>query len=399
MLSSRSSTKLIGRRKLFILVGLLVVGGLIVLEFGSTIAVKLHLVHIHIEKNVSLLNSSDSKKLDGVKVIYGATVIHTPTDVWKGWYDFRSCEYSNCVVQYSHDHEFIEKADIVLFTFNKITSYPILPHEVRQKQVWLVFSHESPGYEVNRGPSKVDGCFNGSMTYRTDSLVADTYGRISKRVEQPKPRDYSSGKTKAAYVYISNCRSVQYHRLNLVQQLKKYIDVDIYGKCTGLLPCPRADWTCEKRVHTQYYFYLSFENSLCKDYITEKFWARLQSDGIYLPVALGGLSVNEYWAQAPPDSFLHAYNFSSLESLANYMKYLMTNPEAYNRYHKWREQYTILEDRQEVSCRLCELANNKPSLLAVDKMSQWFNDEGSCGAPETTWPIEQSPATWYHYWI
>ena len=256
MLDYFSTFNLASRQKLLVLVGLLV-GGLIVLEFGSTIAVKLHLVHIHIEKNVSLLNSSDSKKLDGVKVIYGATVIHTPTDVWKGWYDFRSCEYSNCVVQYSHDHEFIEKADIVLFTFNKITSYPILPHEVRQKQVWLVFSHESPGYEVNRWPSKVDGCFNGSMTYRTDSLVADTYGQTLKRVEQPKPRNYSSGKTKAAYVYISNCRSVQYHRLNLVQQLKKYIDVDIYGKCTGLLPCPRADWTCEKRVHMQYYFYLS----------------------------------------------------------------------------------------------------------------------------------------------
>jgi hypothetical protein len=43
-----------------------------------------------------------------------------------------------------------------------------------------------------------------------------------------------------------------------------------------------------------YKFYLSFENTLCMDYITEKFFYVFASNDGPIPVALGGLSTADY---------------------------------------------------------------------------------------------------------
>ena len=60
--------------------------------------------------------------------------------------------------------------------------------------------------------------------------------------------------------------------MQFARRLGHYIDVDIYGGC-GNLKCPRTNQHCFSRLKTHYRFYLAFENSNCKDYITEKlFW-------------------------------------------------------------------------------------------------------------------------------
>ena len=48
--------------------------------------------------------------------------------------------------------------------------------------------------------------------------------------------------------------------------------MDIYGAC-GSLKCPRSSaGACFDMLNTKYKFYLAFENSNCKHYITEKFF-------------------------------------------------------------------------------------------------------------------------------
>ena len=52
----------------------------------------------------------------------------------------------------------------------------------------------------------------------------------------------------------------------------RYVTVDVYGVC-GSKRCPRAETDrCRKILNDDYKFYLSFENSNCDHYITEKFF-------------------------------------------------------------------------------------------------------------------------------
>jgi Glycosyltransferase family 10 (fucosyltransferase) C-term len=70
---------------------------------------------------------------------------------------------------------------------------------------------------------------------------------------------------------VSNCND-RNGRLNYARELSKHISVDIYGEC-GTKTCPRAtEKSCFEMLKKEYKFYLAFENSNCRDYITEKFF-------------------------------------------------------------------------------------------------------------------------------
>jgi hypothetical protein len=65
-----------------------------------------------------------------------------------------------------------------------------------------------------------------------------------------------------AAALISNCGGTSL-RLLFIKHLKRYIDVKVYGKCGE--KCPK-NIDCREFIAKNYYFFLSFENSLCKDY-------------------------------------------------------------------------------------------------------------------------------------
>ena len=82
-------------------------------------------------------------------------------------------------------------------------------------------------------------------------------------------------------------------------------------------------------------FYLAFENSLhCKGYITEKFYHSSLAHNT-VPVVWGSRK-EDYLQVAPPNSFIHAEDFSSPKELAEYLLYLDSNNTAYREYFRWR---------------------------------------------------------------
>ena len=64
-----------------------------------------------------------------------------------------------------------------------------------------------------------------------------------------------------AVQFVSNCHSSS-KREAYVRELRRFIPIDIYGKC-GEFKCPKEKgWQCYKEAESKYKFYLAFENSV-----------------------------------------------------------------------------------------------------------------------------------------
>ena len=155
-----------------------------------------------------------------------------------------------------------------------LVNSPVRPWTKRPPhQIWIIFQLESPYHSP--GLNGFSNVFNWTATYRHDSDIVAPYERFTPYNENvltlPQNRSYAEGKTKQVAWFVSNCGG-RNGRQNYVQELSKHINVDIYGSC-GKLKCPRhSAQKCFDMLNKDYKFYLAFENSNCRDYITEKFF-------------------------------------------------------------------------------------------------------------------------------
>ena len=115
---------------------------------------------------------------------------------------------------------------------------------------------------------------------------------------------------------VSNCQTAS-HRELYVKELQKHVPVDVFGKCGEPLKCTKGRDECFVEIAESYKFYLSFENSLCKDYATEKLFRALNSD--LVPVVMGGANYSNI---VPPKSVVNVQDFSSPELLGKELKRL-----------------------------------------------------------------------------
>jgi len=109
-----------------------------------------------------------------------------------------------------------------------------------------------------------------------------------------KTKNFHGERDKLVAAIISNCQDNS-ARLDYISELSKYIPIDIYGSCGR--PCPKqfsngTAGQCRDIIASEYKFFLAFENSFCKHYITEKFFTILPYDTI--PVVLGGGDYEHY---------------------------------------------------------------------------------------------------------
>ncbi|KAL1444032.1 hypothetical protein MTO96_030077, partial [Rhipicephalus appendiculatus] len=164
-------------------------------------------------------------------------------------------------------------------------------------------------------------------------------------------------------------------REDFVAELRKYADVDVYGRC-GDYDCPRSRGdACYVDFERTYFYALAFENSICVDYVTEKFFGPL--DHYVVPVVFGGAKYSDI---APPHSYIDALSFDSPKSLAEYLRKLSENYTEYAAYFKWKESHEIAwEDK---FCKLCTKLHNRAEVQRASSYSDigswWFGKGGQC---------------------
>lgn len=182
----------------------------------------------------------------------------------------QKCRVDTCqVTDNRHDAGHM---DAVLFR-NQYSPHAMNGFRRTRKQVWIWYQLECPYHSQWLG--KAGGVFNWTATYRHDSDIVTPYQRFQPYrmnvLTKPLERNYALNKTKNVAWFVSNCGS-RNNRLTYATELGRYIDVDIFGNC-GQKTCPRSKHKqCMEMLNKEYKFYLSFENSNCKDYITEKFF-------------------------------------------------------------------------------------------------------------------------------
>lgn len=250
-------------------------------------------------------------------------------------------------------------ADLVLFfLFSLKYDLPKRP----PGQLWAFLNGEAQKSITQKTLDDFDGIFNYSLTYlRTSEFADGGYAFASKfyRKSNPTYIDFATVRRKSPYGVssnvtalwmVSNCQAqppfaVQSGRMEYAQKLSQFIKLDVQTRrstCLNRLmnlsvPLNMAD----SPDYDQYWFYLAFENSLCRDYITEKFWKVITTAKSAIPIVMGGLDVSDYERIAPPNSFLHVKNFTSPEHLAHHLKHIVSDDNAFNYYHQWRNEYHL----------------------------------------------------------
>lgn len=260
--------------------------------------------------------------------------------------------------------------------------------------------------------------FNWSMSYRNDADIPFYYGSV-KRITTKSPsadeilRNQSLKKITRNLTTINNNANVTMNlntnsssvvawmashcpthgqREDYIGQLKRYIKVDSYGDCGDLHLCKKSGdsgdspESCYDLLESHgYKFYLSFENSLCTDYVTEKFFWILTRKMV--PVVYGGA---DYSSIAPPHSYIDARLFEPQE-LANYLLLLDSNETLYNEYFWWKDYYQVEAGQEQMVkrgfCDLCKKlhladADKNKGIKIYDQMFNHWLPENQCENPK-----------------
>ncbi|XP_066953053.1 alpha-(1,3)-fucosyltransferase C-like [Macrobrachium rosenbergii] len=229
-----------------------------------------------------------------------------------------------------------------------------------------------------------DNIFNWTFTYRLDSDFPNPYITVYRR-RTPKSmllsRNYASGKKSLAAWFVSNCITDS-GRETLVKTLQRWIKIDVYGFC-GPFKCRRVEGetNCYEMLERNYKFYLSFENSLCQDYATEKVFSIIRYNVV--PVVYG---LGNYTVQLPPDSYIDALDFPTAKSLAAYLHYLDKNDTAYNEYFSWKAYHRLPATWDMFAkpwCDLCARLHGDRSRKVYEDIDKWFITDSKCVNDQT----------------
>ena len=183
-------------------------------------------------------------------------------------------------------------ADLAVFIGLGLKLDTKLPPVKGPRELWALHSEEAQ-FVNTPDPTAWDGLFNYSTVWiRETGLHGERWRLHYHKLSSPKTRNFAAERRAKfgpalanALWFVSNCIYDSFWapssgRVSYALELGKNIEVNAFSRkkagsyfCTGpLASIQKTAKQNEQPAFDEYLFYLSFENSLCRDYITEKFW-------------------------------------------------------------------------------------------------------------------------------
>ena len=261
----------------------------------------------------------------------------------------------NCIA--TSNRSTASNADAIVFHLIDHLKMPKLPPVRKSHQRYVFFFMEPPqkiNSELAHSLKKYNDVFNLTMTYKTDSSVYNPFSTfIRRKVPAPKilvrARKVLKFKTKMV-AWFAECDEDPLAK-SYVEELKKYVRVDVYGPCGNLKCGPLQSSTCWDMVEKDYRFILAAEAFMCKDYITVRSFRAL--DHHILPLVYGGAN---YTRSTPPNSVVNIFDYPSPKALADYIQKLEKNDDAYMWHMEWKKDWEPGSWGQGF-CDLCKIIN------------------------------------------
>lgn len=411
--------------------------------------VSLHLFYIYISLDEDdIIGSIHKNNLKAVQLLTG----RFSANDWNtlipqlGEFPFRNCPEKRCYAfkPFYFRQKPLESSDAVLVHVPNLLYMPSKSSYTRNRhQLWIFMTMESQRRSLCStyySVEDMDDWFNITSTFKRSSthlydykgfnsfegLKRDpNYLRIyenlmkdeiptnmayfAKQIDK-KPKDGA-----LALWFVSHCETAS-RREDLTKELLNYIHIDIFGGCDSKFgqshkdqdPCklitdPKLQDDCNAELYDNYKFYLAFENSLCDDYITEKYWKIYQFERFFrinlIPIVRGPKR-EHYEKVSIKKSFIYADDFKTAKDLADYMNYLNENTTAYLEYFEWKLEFyqsyqEILANKKraeieaeykpnlfgDIFCEICYKLHDKNYLNkdnGIIKISEYFNPAKDC---------------------
>ncbi len=256
-------------------------------------------------------------------------------------------------------------------TWGTITKWPHPPDTCQLPTTLTMVESEESHTRFSKLFQASFSHFDGNSTTSPFSSVQRTYFEGLQTVDLLPPKPFSTLIRGASFV-ASTCHKAEgtTKRISVMHQIQARFRVDSLGKCQhtkhipegvslGVGATPGESLRLKQKAIAHYLFYLAFENSHERGYVTEKVFDALIAGVV--PVYLG--SSADCKALLPhPKAAIFVDDFGGdLAALADYLAHLSANETAYEEHRSgWRASFDPLQQsvlfRKSWPCRICEWA-------------------------------------------
>ncbi|EPB73046.1 fucosyl transferase [Ancylostoma ceylanicum] len=194
--------------------------------------------------------------------------------------------------------------------------------------------------------SKREDIISGSHFEKTTSFRSDTNDVVVYKKNMKKDR--------SSPMIIHERKENKLHKI----KLGRFTEVTVRGGCEKQLLVDKslASSSCksecsDNELIANHRFYIAFENSICNDYITEKFFMRASQ--MLVPVVMR----RRYYERAgiPPRAFIALDDFRNVKEMGQYLNYLRNNDTEYMKYFEWTAHFRKPSMyHSNALCKLCE---------------------------------------------